>query len=252
MALRQEASNAHAVLLSITDRIHEQRNAKLDFENRRYQLLKVHSLRLDDPLVLAEEKKIERVALLIAPLEQAQEKHRAEWQQAGNLVSALDEFIQALPAGSKVSSYSGLAPSLGDDEDFPQSVERCRRRLRELLADKKKYATAPNPSSRAKEIIRAEIERHAELGRPDVSAVVDHGDPIRWPISHKFKGERLLAARGDDHLDGFAIVTWLFKSQLIDALEKDVDAFADDTAALSATDRAKLLAEVDRDIEVIE
>ena len=166
----------------------------------------------------------------MARLQKTYEKNQTDWQQTSGLVTALDEFIQTLPA--TVSSYAGVAPRLGAGEDYPQAIERTRRKLRELVADKKKYATAAIPSSRAKQIVRAEIERHAELGRPDVGAVVDHGEPIRWPLSHTFKGERLLTASGDAEIDGFALVTWLFKTQLIEALEKEMDSIADDTAAL--------------------
>ena len=45
---------------------------------------------------------------------------------------------------------------------------------------------------------------------------------------------------------------WLFKPQLIEALEKEIDAIADDTAALSESDRAKRLVEVERDRLAVE
>jgi len=89
---------------------------------------------------------------------------------------------------------------------------------------------------RAKEIIRTEIERHAELGRPDLAPVLDHGEPIRWPTAalNHLGRQRLDAAVGQaDTFDGLAVLIWLFKPQLIDALEKEIDAIADDAAALS-------------------
>ena len=80
-ALRQGAANAHAVLASTNDTLREQLGAKTDSEKRRDQL------RPEDPLVLAEDKKIERIAASIAPLQKAREKHEADWQQTRGLVS---------------------------------------------------------------------------------------------------------------------------------------------------------------------
>ena len=59
-------------------------------------------------------------------------------------------------------------------------------------------------------------------------------------------------SNGDAKADGLALVTWLFKTQLIEALENEIDAIADDTAALSEGDRAKLLGEVERDMLAVE
>ena len=69
---------------------------------------------------------------------------------------------------------------------------------------------------------------------------------------HLFKGERLLTAIGETGTDGLAVFAWLFKPQLIEALEKEIDAASDDTAALSETDRAKRLVEVERDRLAVE
>lgn len=48
------------------------------------------------------------------------------------------------------------------------------------------------------------------------------------------------------------MLIWLFKPQLIDALEKEIDAIADDAAALSEADRDRLMAEVERDLLAVQ
>ena len=48
------------------------------------------------------------------------------------------------------------------------------------------------------------------------------------------------------------MVAWLFKTQLIEALENEIDDIADDTGALSEGDRAKLLGEVERDLLAVQ
>jgi len=254
-ALRNDAQNAHAVLSSMTDRLQERRSEKRQAEGQRGQLLKLHRLEIDDPRVLAEDKKIDRLAASIAPLQQAYDKRAAEWQEISGLVSAIEKFCRALPAETKLLRYSGPEPKLGKNEDFAGAIERCRRRLRELHADKSKFSTAPILSVRAKEIIRTEIERHAELGRPDLAPVLDHGEPIRWPTAalNHLGRQRLDAAVGQaDTFDGLAVLIWLFKPQLIDALEKEIDAIADDAAALSEADRDRLMAEVERDLLAVQ
>ena len=48
------------------------------------------------------------------------------------------------------------------------------------------------------------------------------------------------------------MVTWLLKTQLIQAVETEIDAISDDAAALTEADRSRLLAEVERDALAVE
>jgi hypothetical protein len=253
--LRQDAATAHAVVLSVDERLRDEQRSKFDAEVRREQLIGVYRLKSDDPRILELDKKLHRLVAAIERLTKEHERYQNGWREGRGLVDAIDRYSRSLPSGSKLSAYLGPAPELQKGENYAQAVERCRRRLRELAADMKKYATAAIPSSRAKQIIRAEIERCAENGRPNVTPVVDHGEPIRWPMAeiNRFGGQRLGSSIGQaETFDGLAVLTWLFKPQLIDALEKEIDAIADDTAALSDADRAKLMAEVERDMLAVE
>ena len=71
-------------------------------------------------------------------------------------------------------------------------------------------------------------------------------------IVSSFAGERLRSASGGAQLDGFATLVWLFKAELIEALEKEVDASSDDNSVLSEPDRGRRLAEVERDMLTVE
>ena len=74
--LRQEATNAHAVLLSTSDTLRGQRSDKADCEQRRHQLITDTWLKPNDPLVLVEDKKIERFAASIGSLQKARTSTR--------------------------------------------------------------------------------------------------------------------------------------------------------------------------------
>ena len=125
----------------------------------------------------------------------------------------------AAPRGARQLSDEAAVesepPRLNKNETVTDAVERLRRRGRELKADLHRIASAPYPSSYAKQRARGQIEALAMQGAPDVSMLIEHDREIVRPTqrvtSEVHAGRRLL---------GFAeieattpILAWMFRTR---------------------------------------
>ena len=118
-----------------------------------------------------------------------------------------------------------------------------------LKANLHSVRSAPRPAAHAKAMLRAEIERLAEMGKPDVFGMIEHGEPINWPKLHlrvdvegNVLTEGLPTVRGYGSLElaeAVGLVAWLNRDALIAKLDALLDEAADDQNALSDADRAK-------------
>jgi hypothetical protein len=131
-------------------------------------------------------------------------------------------------------------------ETFAAAIERVRNEIAERRADIHQVRSAPIPSSVAKRMVRAQVERLAESGAPNVLPVVEIAGRIGWP-QRIMRGDFLGAAAGVAATgraavsgpDGLALVAWLFKDRLLEKLESEIDDLASDDAALSDEQRAE-------------
>jgi len=100
---------------------------------------------------------------------------------------------------------------------------------------------------------RANIDAMAERGRPDCYGAIEAGEAIKWPTAMHRPTSTLLHAVTKDSIarvDGLidfnfpdvpALISWLFKDQLLAKVEAEIDQCADDANALTDSDRAKKL-----------
>jgi hypothetical protein len=97
---------------------------------------------------------------------------------------------------------------------------------------------------------REQVEALATLGAPSVSALVEFGRDIAWPqtrVTSSVHNAQPGAVAFAEVPDAVALFAWTFKDQLIKQLDREIDAEADDAAALSHTERDKRLSEVQQD-----
>lgn len=254
-ALEAEARERNLTVVDLWSQLYELRQDRMRIQQRIDQLTgPPNRLSADDPRLVDENRRLDRLNKKIEPLERRHAEKQALWTDLAGLVGAVDHWI----VGKTCRMYEGPVPQLRKSETFGQAVEARRRRLRELKADRAKHAAAPTPAAKAKELVRAEVAKYAELGCPDVAPVIDHGEAARWPIAgmnrSNFGSLKAQVAGGDSGqvFDGAAMLCWLFRDQVIAALEKEIDALASDEVALSAEDRARLIAECDRDACALE
>jgi hypothetical protein len=107
----------------------------------------------------------------------------------------------------------------------------------------------------------AEVEALAQRGAVDVVPLVEAGHAICWPTTMQrlglaaivgTSGDRIIGSATDEVPDVMALVAWMHKPALIKALEAEIDAIADDAAALAKPDRERKLSEIAQDKLAIE
>lgn len=157
---------------------------------------------------------------------------------AGNLASASNSLVVAL----KNYAFS-LAEPVSDAEKFtPKKVSDPAAAIKDVrakieAAQQDLYAAhdAPLPSSKAREIIRNQIESMAEAGRPNVLPVLESGEALAFAM--KPRGEYY------GELDVMAALAFFFKDAMLAKLNEVVADDADDSCALDDAARARAIAD---------
>lgn len=197
------------------------------------------------------EKRYQRVAEKIDAL-----AHRRS--QLAPLVQAMEGFISGLPDGAEVSDCSVEPPKLKRGETWQQRVEAHRKELAGLDANAHTINSAPWPLANVRERIRSSVDRQAERAMPELFRLFDEPDaqlqfserqartkvegttPISTPSGVVF-------SNGLAHVsvpDTVGLLCWLFRDQVLDRLNTEAEALADETNALDGIEREKRLAEI--------
>jgi hypothetical protein len=157
-------------------------------------------------------------------------------------------------AGAEIAEIKLPALKLKPKENVAEAIERIRGDLQALLAQLSAARAALLPSAVAKQNSRRQIEELAEQGRPTTWETLE-GRTIQWPTT-SFRVDTstaFVASEGTPRLGGLlwaevphvqALFTWLNKDALIAAIGKQIDAEADDKAALSPAEKAKRETEI--------
>ena len=130
------------------------------------------------------------------------------------------------------------------------AIENRRRRGRELKADLHRIASAPFPSSHAKQRMRGQIEAAAMQAAPDV---IEHDGSIIWQTRRVtvdvFNAEPGAIVFVEIPV---ALDPWVRRDELIAALDREIASEADDNAALTHEARQQREAEVMTDLLSVE
>ena len=212
-----------------------------------------HFQRLEDdhPEVAAQLETLEESKTNIERLDPIVDARSHQFDQFGRLVDSIEGYLSEglSGVGDAIMLYKGPAPSPHKGERAVDAVERCRRRLRELDADRHRVASAPWPSAEAKRRARAEIDKLAERGQPSALSLVESPDgSINWPerpVTDAVIGGRLVSAVGDP--SALALLFWLHRETIIERINEQIDANSDDANSLTAEQRTEQIGEIDRD-----
>ncbi|UGY27178.1 hypothetical protein HU675_0010695 [Bradyrhizobium septentrionale] len=170
------------------------------------------------------------------------------------LLRHLESYAKAHFKGTEAQLGKPVAqPQLTKNETWNEAIEKRRRRIRELRAEADRVRAAPLPSS---VVLQREIERIndlAEMGKPDAFDAIERGADLQWPTIAI--DESVWGGHGRIKIktpDAMALIAHLFRDQMIAAAKAAIEAAADDDAALSDVDRAKLIGEAERDALAVE
>jgi hypothetical protein len=261
-ALRQRASDAHALIPQFSD-LQEANTARLLAEQRLKRLVDpAHdggfNLQPDDARVIAQQRTLDKLTDDAKRLNERSEARAKAWREASGAQAACEAWLKTgKPHGVMLLDFEGPEPKLAKSEaGLLDAIENRRRRVRELRADLHRIESAPFPSSHVKVQMRAQIEALAARGVIDVSPLIEHDDKIIWPTmrvqSTVFNAQPGAVAFAEGVPDTLALLAFLLKPTLIAALDAEIDAEADDPAALTHEAREVAAAEVMGDLLSVE
>ena len=149
------------------------------------------------------------------------------------------------------------APSPRKGEAISEAVSRCRGRIAQLQGRRAELEIVPVPANFARERARREIEEVAESGRPNVSGLIAGHGRLQFAKSMTSTVDLAtgIAVTGQvvEVPDSVALVAWLFRDKLIEAVGREIDAKADgEVEAMTPTDRKAAIQKIDEEIEATE
>jgi hypothetical protein len=163
------------------------------------------------------------------------------WKPLRQIAHIVENYVQRTLPGYAVEMAEPVEVRLARGESIQNALGSTRERIEALRADLQSVEDAPQPSHVAKARIREQVDALAAEGRPSVWPVIESstgriGWPQGVPTHAKVGGELLSLPSGHDSL---ALVAWLHRDSLIAALEREVDAKADDASALTDDERTE-------------
>ncbi|UPK31873.1 hypothetical protein IVB18_05335 [Bradyrhizobium sp. 186] len=213
-----------------------------------------YNLDSDAPQVVAEQKKLDHKRADLDRVLAVKEARSLEGKRVGDLLRNIEVAIAARPAGTVGKMVEIEPPPFKGN--IVDTIAGKQRRGRELLADLDRCRHAPRPAAVRKAAMIAQVEALAEQGRPDAASSIEHGEPIAWPLERFqcdiFNGAAPGAIAFGQLTDVVAFIAWLFKDQLIERLRAELDAVADDDAALSDQERREREAQILADLLALE
>ena len=205
----------------------------------------------DHPDVAEQLTKLADAKTNIERLDRLVEVRAHHMDQLSRLLNSLETYLgEGLAAvADAIKIYKGPAPSPQKRETPTDAVERCRRRLRELDAERHRVSSAPWHSAEAKRRARAEIDALAARGQPNVMPLIESRDEtIYWAerlYTDTVIGGRMISAVGDPQ--ALPLLFWLHRDAVVAKIEAQIDEIADDQNALTKEQRAEQIGEIDRD-----
>jgi len=255
-AIGQQATNARGVTDKARRDIDELRenlsttNLNISIEER--QLARLRTDTIPPALVkYREEKSI--IEAEIARLQRLASEYTVISTETGDLFSVLSKYVMRQKETARPHTMA-VEPRVLDGEGHGDSVERLRRRVRELKADLDQVRFAPYPSDEAKRVARTQIDQLAARGAPTLFDVIDRRGDIKWPELTTHTLSTPMGTPGEQQFivtttpDALAVLAWLHRDALVAALDREIDTSSQDDQALTDEQRIRKSAQISSDI----
>jgi hypothetical protein len=257
--LRLRRADAHRLIPEF-EQIREASAARIEAEHALKRLTSHpqdggFGLAPDDRRVIAPQQHLEKMTADFKRLTELQKVRSGAFQSTSAAQSNVEDWLRhGVPGNCQIAEIEVEPPKLNKGEDILSALEKVRRRGRELKADLARIAAAPFPSAYCKQRMREQIETLAMQGAPSVARLVELDGPVDFQtqrLTSEVHAERRLLAFTEAP-DALALTCYLQKDALIKRLDAEIDAEADDKAALSHEARQKAEAEVRADLLSVE
>jgi hypothetical protein len=236
-----------------SDRVQQRREIVQAADAAIKRMIAVHRLAPDsvNPQKLEQEKIIATTSAEIKRLEAVRDERGAASQAIARIVADANEWLLNAVRSGFTFEVVDVVPELKKGEMLAAALERIQRRGRELAADLHAVRCAPRPSQWAKQAMRQQVAALAERGRPHVGSLCEHGEPVSFsdvPRSAQVRNVASPALAVWIEPDLLGLFAWLHEDKLVEKLDAEIMAEADDAAALSDVERKRRETELAADI----
>lgn len=216
-------------------------------EHERREVVETTRIEPDDERLEAERQKVARLRAELDRRRAVYDRLAAEWRPLAALATRLEEWIGNLPYGV------ALLPDDGGSVKRPKgnvadAIEQVREQRHAILAELRDIRDAPRPAAEIKADLERQIDDLARAGRPDVRSLMAGNGAVRWPTDraevnvvtpegHTGTGRAVVR-------DALAVVAFIAREQLLEAVADLVDEQAEDDVALDRDERARRAAEL--------
>lgn len=171
----------------------------------------------------------------IALLHRKRDEHTDRHRSCCDVNAAIRRYLGMLPANAILSDAkrTKVRPKAG--ESFADAVDRVRRDIGNLVAEKFRVEQAGLPKEEIRAKARDWISRHAEIARPRITAT-----HTEFAISFDVGDQRAFVPMPDIA----AIMAFLYPEQLTKRIDEAIEQMPKPRLALSAEQKAKRLREI--------
>lgn len=214
----------------------------------------------DLPRLEAADEKVRALAEVLARHQERFTKASEARTVAGQILSNINEFLEALPPDAALAMHPAVTATPRKNETIPVAVERVRATLDEFASAKEAAEAAPPHSADMKKTAAAYLHHLSTQDPPQLSGFREKTLEIFYPHMPISLSTVTPVADGAP-MSGYgtarvpnvsAILAWLMPDQFLAALNRDIDAIADDENALTDEQRAARIAELEAETLAIE
>ena len=238
--LRIRAADLHAIMPKFEE-VRESSMRRIESQNVLTRLT-AHSmdggfgLKDDARQVTEARRALEKATIEFEDIQRRQTERSAAWRSATQATANVETWLKSgRPPGTQLEDVDVPVKLAKGESNWVEAVANHARRSRTIIADLHRVRSAPLPAAVAREMMRAEIETLSVEGAPDVSAVVERGARITWPLvrlqSEVYGAERALAVAQTPNV--LALMCFLFKNEIATSLDRLIAEESDEEAALS-------------------
>ena len=204
--------------------------------NSRLNLMLASRAAQDHPEVIRLKKLIERATERADYLRDLGDLRRSKFAPIDSVMIRVERYLRTC-IGARFEDVPPVVLKLKKSE-FTTALVDVRAKVSALKADLDKIRAAPWPSALVKAKVRAEIVDFSQRGKPDFFDAIERGGPVRWPerlhqphtVGCDVRRMNELETVGQDVL---GLLGWLFKNEMIAAVDAEIDRRCDDKNALA-------------------
>lgn len=245
--IQERKADAQALYRAPTGDINRLRTEIHAHERHIEELTRHNGIKEDHPSVVDVKNKVAAHQAKLGRLFERQNEHARHQQAIAAVIQRLDRYLGD-------GALSRLKPVAAPKIAKADTIDAVAGRIAELRQQLEEVAAAPWPAADAKARAAREIAALAAQGRIGVVKSVLHRNQLEWPVR-----QRDFVLRGFGHVDArgmpdmfnetalpfpVAIMAWLHQDEIVAKLHAEIDAVADEAAALSAEERGGRVARI--------